>query len=130
MIPPRVILPDSTVIDRSYVIHYSQMCRKHLFSNVYEKVDNDYWNEYNNGWWYDHYSVELMQDTTVAAGDISSIDIKMIGEDRDSVIWSGTVGSSQQFDYRNHKVPADTIRFQYQSSSGKPDTIMLVKSRK
>ncbi|MBQ9556867.1 MAG: hypothetical protein IJV05_11665 [Muribaculaceae bacterium] len=128
MIPPHVIFPDSTVLDRVYVIHHSVLCRKHLFSNEFVMIDNDYWNERNKGWWQDYYTVQLKQDTTVKAHDISSIDIKMIGVDRDSVIWMGSVGSSQQFDYRNHKVPADTIRFQYMSSSGKPDTIMVVKA--
>ena len=127
MIPPRVILSDSTVLDRIYVIHYSQLCRKHLFSNEFEKVDNDFWNESNNGWWNDSYTVQLKQDTTIAAHDISSIDIEMIGVDRDSIIWQGSVGFSQQFDYRNHKVPGDTIRFKFQSPSGKPDTVMVVK---
>ncbi len=128
MIPTHVILPDSTVLDKVYVIHHSTLCRKHLFSNEFEMIDNDYWNERNKGWWHDFYTVQLKQDTTDAAHDIGSIDIQIIGVDRDSVIWMGSVGSSQQFDYRNHKVPADTIRFQYLSSSGKPDTIIVIKA--
>ena len=135
LIPPRVVLPDSIILDSVWVIHHIQLCRKHLFSNEYELVDDDTWNDCNNGW-YDYYTLQLRQDTAkscdalLAARDITGIDFEIIGVNRDSVSWSGNVGLDQQFSFLHHKVPGDTIRLKYSSASGTSDTIMVVKSMK
>ncbi len=135
LIPHRIVLSDSVILDSVWVIHHIQLCRKHLFSNEYKIVDDDTWNDHNNGW-YDYYSLQLRQDTTrgfdtfLIARDISGIDIEIIGVNRDSVSWTGHKGLYQEFSYLHHKVPGDTIMLKYSSTSGASDTIMVVKSMK
>ena len=135
LIPPHMVLHDSIILDSVWVIHHIQLCRKHLFSNEYEIVDDDAWNDCNNGW-YDYYSLQLRQDnardgdTLPAARDITGIDMEVIGVNRDSISWSGHKGLYQQFSFLHHKVPGDTMRLKYSSTSGASDTITVVKCMK
>lgn len=135
LVPHHIVLPDSIILDSVWVIHHIQLCRKHLFSNEYEVVDDDSWNDHNNGW-YDYYSLQLRHDTArdcntlLSARDITGIDIEIIGVIRDSVSWTGTKGLYQEFSFLHHKVPGDTIRLKYSSTSGASDTIMVVKCMK
>lgn len=134
LIPARVILPDSAMLGRVYVVHDTQFRRRHLFSNEYEQVNDDSWNDHNNGW-YNYYSLiieqgnvqEPVEDSDMTAPDITRTKLELIGVPRNRVVWIGVTRTACCFDYRDGKIPADTIRLKIPLPSGLSDTVMVVK---